>query len=233
MRAMKAVSILAVLLLLAVNAAALLLAVNAFPFPPALDALAVSPEVALFALSPATAAILPYVLMVTLALGLIALITLLAIRPSQPDTPRPAAEAARPLPPPPKANQAEAEIVSFLATMQEKGRLVDFLMDDINAFNDAQIGAAARVVHAGCKAVLNDHFRIHPVRDEAERSKIEVPANYAADEYRLVGKISGQPPFSGVLVHHGWKTDFVKLPTNLHGSADRLPAIAPAEVELK
>ena len=54
-----------------------------------------------------------------------------------------------------------------------------------------------------------------------------------ADEFRLIGKISGQPPFSGVLVHHGWKTDFVKLPTILHGSAGHLPAIAPAEVELK
>ena len=229
---MKAVSILAVLLLLAVNVAALALAVNTIPVPPAVDVFAASPEVNVFTLSPTTAAILPYVLIATLALGVIALLTILAIRPGRIDR-APAAEAARPLPPAPKANQAEAEIVSFLATLQEKGRLVDFLMDDINAVNDAQIGAAARVVHAGCKSVLQEHFRIHPVRDEAERSKIEVPANYAADQYRLVGRITGQPPFSGVLVHHGWKTDYVKLPTILYGQSDRLPAIAPAEVELK
>ncbi len=133
----------------------------------------------------------------------------------------------------PSKATAEAEIVSFLATLQAKGRLVDFLMDDIHAVNDAQIGAAARVVHAGCKSVLQEHFRIRPIREEGERSTIEVPANYATDEFRLIGKISGQPPFSGVLVHHGWKTDFVKLPTILHGSAGHLPAIAPAEVELK
>ena len=231
-RAMKAVSIIAVLLLLAANAAALLLAVNVVPLPPALDALATSPAVAMFTLPPAVVALLPYVLIATLALGLIALITIPAISPPPPDTSRPPAEAARPMPAPSKAN-AEAEIVSFLATLQAKGRLVDFLMDDINAVNDAQIGAAARVVHAGCKSVLQEHFRIRPIREEGERSKIEVPANYEADEYRLIGKISGQPPFSGVLVHHGWKTDFVKLPTILHGSADHLPAIAPAEVELK
>jgi uncharacterized protein (DUF58 family) len=215
MRAMKAVSVIAVLLLLAMNALALLLAVNAF------------------ALLPAMSAVLPYVLVATLALGLVTLVTILAGGPPRGDNGPAAAEPARPMPAPPKANQTEAEIVSFLATLQAKGRLVDFLMDDINAFNDAQVGAAARVVHAGCKAVLDEHFRIRPVREGAEQSKVEVPANYPADEYRLLGKISGQAPFLGVLVHHGWKTDFVKLPTLLRGPADRLPTIAPAEVELK
>ena len=229
---MKAVSILAVLLLLAANAAALLLAANTFQLPPGVDTLVASPAVNVFALSPTAAATLPYVLIATLGFGLIALVTISATRTKRIDR-APVAEPARPIPTPPKANLAEAEIVSFLATLQEKGRLVDFLMDDINAVNDAQIGAAARVVHAGCKSVLQEHFRIHPVRDEAERSKIEVPANYAADQYRLVGRITGQPPFSGVLVHHGWKTDYVKLPTILYGQSDRLPAIAPAEVELK
>ena len=52
------------------------------------------------------------------------------------------------------------------------------------------------------------------------------------DEYRLVGRISGEAPFKGTLVHHGWKTEWVKLPRLISTSADRLPAIAPAEVEL-
>jgi hypothetical protein len=89
------------------------------------------------------------------------------------------------------------------------------------------------VVHAGCKAALQEHFRIRPVREESEGSTVQVPAGYRADEYRLIGKISGSAPFSGMLVHHGWKTDMVKLPRVLRGSTDRLPAIAPAEVELK
>ena len=131
------------------------------------------------------------------------------------------------------ANQAEAEVVSFLATLQQKGRLVDFLMDDITTYNDAQVGAAARVVHEGCKAVLREHFRILPVREENEGSKVTVPVGYWADEYRLVGKISGQAPFSGTLMHRGWKTDAVKLPRVLRTGDDRFPTIAPAEVELK
>jgi hypothetical protein len=106
-------------------------------------------------------------------------------------------------------------------------------MDDINAHADSQVGAAARVVHAGCKAVLQEHFRIRPVREESEGSTVHVAAGYGADEYRLLGRISGPAPFSGVLVHHGWKTDAVNLPRILRSSTDRLPAIAPAEVELK
>jgi hypothetical protein len=51
--------------------------------------------------------------------------------------------------------------------------------------------------------------------------------------YRLVGKISGEPPFSGYLVHRGWKTTRVKLPRVLRSGEDRLPTIAPAEVEVR
>nr|WP_294521485.1 DUF2760 domain-containing protein [uncultured Rhodopila sp.] len=225
---MKAVSIIAVLLLLAANAFALLLALNQFVLPPAAEAYVLAPKVNVFKLPPSALSVLPYVAAGSLALGVIALIAILAIR-----TRSGGARAARPMSASVLANQAEAEIVSFLATLQSKGRLVDFLMDDINAFSDAQVGAAARVVHAGCKSVLDEHFKIRPIREGSEGSKVEVPAGYPADEYRLLGKISGQAPFSGTLVHHGWKTDSVKLPTILRSSADRLPAIAPAEVELK
>jgi hypothetical protein len=135
-----------------------------------------------------------------------------------------------PAPEPPAEKTAEAEIVAFFALLQEKGRLVDFLMEDLASYEDAEIGAAARVVHEGCKQVLQEHFKIHPISVAEEGSQITVPAGFAADEYRLVGKLSGDPPFTGRLVHKGWKTDTVKLPRLV--DARRLPAIAPAEVEL-
>jgi hypothetical protein len=143
------------------------------------------------------------------------------------------AEAAKPAPAPAAANQAEAEVVAFLALLQEKGRLVDFLMDDIAAYDNAQVGAAARVVHQGCRAALQEHLKIRPVREEVEGAKITVAAGYLADEYRLVGKIGGEPPFTGTLVHRGWKTETVKLPRIVRTGGDRLPTLAPAEVELK
>ena len=185
------------------------------------------------AVVPAAEPIWPYLSEASLALALLVLILVFSqLRPKAP--PRmPATEPARPAPGQPAARRADAEIVHFLGMLQDKGRLVDFLMDDINPYSDAQVGAAARVVHAGCKGVLQEHFRINPIRAEQEGSTVQVPAGYSADEYRMVGRIAGPAPFSGVLVHRGWKTDMVKLPQLLRGAADRLPAIAPAEVEVK
>ena len=174
-----------------------------------------------------------YLAPVALALAILVLIGVFLQPRRKAPSPMPADEPARPAPERPQASRLDAEIVHFLSMLQEKGRLVDFLMDDINAYSDAQVGAAARVVHAGCKGVLQEHFSINPVRTEQEGSTVQVPAGYSADEYRLVGKIAGSAPFSGVLVHHGWKTDIVKLPQLLRVAADRLPAIAPAEVEVK
>jgi len=185
------------------------------------------------AVVPAAEPIRPYLSEAALALAILVLIGVFS-RPRENAPPRkPAAEPARPAPGQPEASRGDAAIVHFLGMLQEKGRLVDFLMDDVNAYSDAQVGAAARVVHAGCKGVLQEHFRISPVRTEPEGSTVQVPAGYSADEYRLVGKIAGPAPFSGVLVHRGWKTDMVKLPQLLRGAADQLPAVAPAEVEVK
>jgi hypothetical protein len=125
-------------------------------------------------------------------------------------------------PPAPTTHQAESEIVAFFGLLQEKGRLVDFLMEDVASYEDAEVGAAARV--------LQEYFQISPISEAQEGSQVTVPAGYSPDQYRLVGKLAGEPPFTGTLLHKGWKTDFVKLPRVV--KMDRLPAIAPAEIEL-
>jgi hypothetical protein len=135
-------------------------------------------------------------------------------------------------PPAPPANQAEAEVVAFVALLQEKGRLVDFLMEELASYDDAQVGAAARVVHQGCRQILQEHFNISAVSEAEEGSQVTVPAGYFADEYRFVGKLSGDPPFTGKLVHKGWKTESVKLPRIVKTDGKRLSVIAPAEVEV-
>jgi hypothetical protein len=185
------------------------------------------------ALVPDTETARPYLSGATLALALLVLIGLLLQPRRQAATPERVTEPVWPVPGQPETSHADAEVVQFLGMLQEKGRLVDFLMDDINAYSDAQVGAAARVIHAGCKGVLQEHFRITPVRREPEGSTVQVPTEYSAGEYRLVGRIAGPAPFTGVLVHRGWKADMVKLPQLLRGSTDQLPAIAPAEVEVK
>ena len=193
---------------------------------------------ALLALVPETAvppyAGAAYAILLEAIAGLAVLLFLLIIadRPKA-EAGRSVGEAVSPAATTPTANQSDAEVVNFLAILQEKGRLVDFLMDDVAGYSDAQVGAAARVLHEGCKAVLLEHFGIRPVREESEGSKVTVPVGYAPDEYRLVGKISGEAPFSGTLVHHGWRAEWVKLPRLLRTSDDRLPTIAPTEVELR
>jgi hypothetical protein len=104
-------------------------------------------------------------------------------------------------------------------------------MEDITSYDDTQVGAAARVIHQGCRQVLQEHFNITAICESEEGSQVTVPAGYAKEQYRFVGKLSGDPPFTGTLVHKGWKTEFVKLPRIVE--AQRLPAIAPAEVELQ
>jgi hypothetical protein len=176
---------------------------------------------------------------IALAAGIVLLVTLLAggqkseVPVARAEPVRSAPEPVRAAPPPLVQNQAEAEVVSLLTSLQQKGRFVDFVMDDIAQYSDAQVGAVARVVQDGCKAVLREQFQISPVRAESEGSTVTIAPGYQADEYRLVGKISGQPPFAGTLMHRGWKTDSVKLPRIVRSADNRLPTIAPAEVELQ
>jgi hypothetical protein len=169
----------------------------------------------------------------SLALAAALLVIILVSRGERPELEPPKADVAKPMTAPSAGNQAGAEIINFLAILQERGRLVDFLMEDITTYDDAQVGSAARVVHEGCKAALREHFKIRSVCEENDGSSVTIPVGYAADEYRLIGNIRGAGPFSGTLVHRGWKTEWVKLPRILRVNADRLPTIAPAEVELK
>jgi hypothetical protein len=183
-------------------------------------------------LIPATSAYTVPIALLGLLLALFVLI--LSFRAGAKATP-PSIGAPAPVPatlPPPvtATNQAETEIVAFFALLQDKGRLVDFLMEDLTAFDDARVGAAARVVHQGCGEVLKEYFKITSVSEAEEGSQVVVPAGYASDQYRMIGKLSGNPPFTGKLVHKGWKTEYVKLPRST--KTDRLPAIAPAEVEI-
>ena len=110
------------------------------------------------------------------------------------------------------------------------GRYVDFLMEDVTGFTDADIGAAARVVHDGCKRALDAHFTVKPVRDEDEGASITVPAGYDAHALRLTGNVVGDGPHRGTLAHRGWRATDVRLPKLVAGHDGRV--LAPAEVEL-
>ncbi|MBP0624872.1 DUF2760 domain-containing protein [Cupriavidus consociatus] len=120
--------------------------------------------------------------------------------------------------------------LQLLGLLQRDARFVDFVEEDIARYSDAEIGAAARLVHDGCRAVLREHFTIRPVREEAEGSRVTVADGFDATAIRLTGNVVGSAPFHGSISHRGWKVEEVRLPR----VAERHDAtvIAPAEVEL-
>ncbi len=139
----------------------------------------------------------------------------------------PAAEVPVEAPPPEKVH---ASGLFVLAMLQREGRLIDFLQEDIAAYGDAEIGAAARVVHEGCRKVMRQYLSLEPVVAEAEGASVMVPNGFDANRFRLTGNVAGQPPYRGALRHHGWVATGVKFPNVSEALDPRV--IAPAEVEL-
>jgi len=117
-----------------------------------------------------------------------------------------------------------------LALLQREGRLVDFLLEDIEEYHDAQIGAAVRNIHRQCQAVLKEHLVLEPVLAQAEGADVEVPSGFDPSAIRLVGNVTGQPPFRGILLHHGWQVTELKLVAPPEGQDELV--LMPAEVEL-
>lgn len=120
--------------------------------------------------------------------------------------------------------------LQLLGLLQREARFVDFIQEDVAPYTDAEIGAAARVVHAGCRKVLGEHFTIAPVRPEAEGARITLPAGFDAAAVRLTGHVVGQAPFTGTLGHRGWQVTQVQLPQLTDPQAAKV--LAQAEVEL-
>ena len=135
-----------------------------------------------------------------------------------------------PLPPALPPERVHASGLFVLGVLQREGRLVDFLQQEVAGFSDADVGAAARVVHAGCRKVLQQYITVAPVLKEAEGDAVMVPAGFDAQRIRLTGSVAGQPPFRGALRHHGWVATEIKLPTVQESLDPRV--LAPAEVEL-
>ena len=125
----------------------------------------------------------------------------------------------------------EGPDLRILALLQRDGRLIDFLKEDLEGYGDAQIGAAARDIHRGCRKALEDYLTIEPVVNQAEDSPINVPSDFDPARIRLVGNVTGSPPFRGVLKHHGWLVQSERLPA-LPASPGPATVLSAAEVEI-
>jgi hypothetical protein len=123
----------------------------------------------------------------------------------------------------------DATATQLLAVLQRDGRLIDFLMEDIAPYADAQIGAAVRDVHAGCRQALERYLVLAPVLDVDEGEGVTIESGADAAMVKVIGNVAGRPPFRGVLRHRGWLVNRFELPPL---PATARSVIAPAEVEV-
>lgn len=120
--------------------------------------------------------------------------------------------------------------VQLLALLQRDGRLVDFLMEDVAAYSDAQVGAAVRAVHTGCRQVLERYLQLEAVLGGSEDDPITLEGAVDPASVKLVGRVTGRAPFRGVLRHRGWRLHQANLPPLPDGAGRGV--VAPAEVEI-
>jgi hypothetical protein len=145
-----------------------------------------------------------------------------------------ATETVKPAPvttTPVKPVSTRSDALTLLAVLQREARLIDFIKEEIAAYDDAQIGAAVRDVHRDAAAVLERLFSLRPLLEQTEGSEIALPANPDASRLKLVGNLGAQTPPRGRLQHAGWQATKSDLP-QFTGSAEAAKIIAPAEVEV-
>jgi hypothetical protein len=139
---------------------------------------------------------------------------------------KPAPVMAAPAPKP-QAGPADGA-VQILSILQRDARLIDFLMEDIAAYSDDQVGAAVRDVQAQSRQSLGRYLQLQPVIDGVEGtfSKTE---GVAGEAVKFLGNVPASGKASGGLLRHkGWKAAKIDLPAAAPGAV-----LAPAEIEIE
>jgi hypothetical protein len=134
-------------------------------------------------------------------------------------------------PPPPVApKKPSGAPLRILTLLQAEARFFDFLMEDLSGASEQQIGAAVREIHKKAQAALKQHLVLEPVMAESEGSNVTVPAGFDPSAVRVLGNVTGSPPFTGQLQHAGWRVKEIKLAAPAAGVDEFV--IQPAEVQL-
>jgi len=137
-------------------------------------------------------------------------------------------------PEPPIVADTSDRAVQMLALLQREGRLVDFVLEDVAAYSDAQIGAAVRDIHAGCRRALDRYMTLQAVVAGREGDAVTIGQDQPFDpaSFHLVGNVTGQPPFRGTLLHSGWRVSQVQLPPLPPQGTSGRTIVAPAQIEV-
>ncbi len=130
-----------------------------------------------------------------------------------------------------KTEKGDFSHLRLLNLLQQNGRLIDFLKEDISSYNDAQVGAAVRKIHQDCSKNLEELITIRPVMDQSEGSSLTVNKDYDTNAIKVIGNVKGEPPYTGTLIHKGWKAHKRSLPKKI--GEQNPDIIFPAEIEVR
>ena len=120
--------------------------------------------------------------------------------------------------------------LQMLSILQRDSRLIDFVMEDISAYSDEQVGAAVRGLHDQSREALARYVTLAPVIDSVEGTYAQTPAGDPA-AVKFIGNVPAGTPAGGVLRHKGWRATKVDLPA-LPTKQDTA-ILAPAEIEIE
>jgi hypothetical protein len=129
-----------------------------------------------------------------------------------------------------REQQDKRMFVHLLSMFQREGRFLDFLSENLDGYEDSQIGAAVRSIHENCNKVTLKYLSLRPVLDQEEGQALTLQKGFDTTAVKLVGNVAGEPPFTGIIRHKGWKTEKLELPI-LSVNQDA-SLISPAEVEI-
>jgi hypothetical protein len=138
------------------------------------------------------------------------------------------AKAAAPVPAAPAG--ASDGALQILGILQRDSRLIDFLMEDVSAYTDEQIGAAVRELHDQCRDAIARYVTLAPVIDGVEGTYAKAPGQ-DPNLVKFVGNVPAKPPAGGTLRHKGWRATKVDLP--LLAAKQDARIIAAAEIEIE
>jgi hypothetical protein len=120
--------------------------------------------------------------------------------------------------------------LQLLGILQRDSRLIDFLMEDVAAYSDDQIGAAVRDLHDQCRDSLARYANLQPVIDGVEGTYAQAISK-DANIVKFIGNVPATPPAGGTLRHKGWRASKMEL-LPLSPKQD-VTVIAPAEIEIE
>lgn len=139
-----------------------------------------------------------------------------------------------PAPKPVTTKQIESgrsDAISLLSSLQREARLIDLIHESLDAYSDAQVGTAARDVLRDSRKVLDRMFSLAPLTDAEDGHTVTTPQPFDPAAWRLTGNVAGEAPYTGQVMHHGWKATRCDVP-KFTGDPSAALIVAPAEIEL-